>query len=51
MEWMLTKRILGKDGLVSLQWLRITLIIDSSDPELVLVAWLQTFHIEERWSH
>lgn len=46
-----TEGILGSDGLVSLQWLRVTLIVDSSDPELVLVTWLQALHVEEWRSH
>lgn len=47
----LTEGILGEDGLVSLQGIRVTLIVDSSDSELVLVAWLKSLHIEEWRSH
>lgn len=51
LERVLTEGILGEDGLVSLQWLRVTLIVDSSDPELVLVTWLQPLHVKEWRSH
>ena len=44
MAW-LTIRVLGEDELVVLERLRFALLVDGLDPELVLLALLQTVHL------
>ena len=42
---LLTERILGDDGLVSVEVVRLSLVVDGADAELVLVAGLQAGHV------